>query len=64
MSREHCCQKIVFFLYILDVYDYGGFVIWYLQNEKGDYPIPPPFEADGVRIVLISFRSIVENPWK
>ncbi len=42
----------------------GGFVIRDLQNEKCDRPhLPhsPPSEAEGVRIVVISFQNIAKK---
>ncbi len=32
-----------------------------LQNKKRDLPHSLPFEVEGVRIVVISFRNIVKN---
>ncbi len=57
-KSDQNCDLYRNFFYI---YNHCGFVIRDLQNEKRDHPHPPPYEVEGVRIVIISFRNIAKN---
>ncbi len=64
-KSDQNCDLYRNFLYI-HIYEYinCGFVMRDLQNEKRDHPhLPhsPPFEVEGVRIVVISFRNIAKK---